>query len=85
MQPTPRICAHSLKDTLFKGRFFSTFQVNISQISDFLCLFDELNTEEDVVITAISFVFWDNVYQCKPELVVLKSIKIPDPLLQFVL
>jgi len=85
MQPAPRICAHSLKDTLLKGRFFSSFQVNICQKSDFLCLCVELITEEDVVITAISFVFWGNVCQCKPKLVVLESIKIPKPLLEFIL
>jgi len=84
MQPAPRICAHNFKDTLLKDRFFATFQVNICQKSDFLCLCDEPNTEEDV-ITVISFVFWGNVYQCKPELVVLKSIEIPKPLLQFIL
>ena len=85
MQPVPRICAHNFKDTPLKGRFFSTFQINVCQKSDFLCLCDELNAEEDLVITAISFLFWGNVYQCKPELVVLKSIKIPKPLLEFIL
>ena len=75
----------NFKDTLLKGRFFSIFQENICQKYVFLCLCSELNTEEDLVITAVSFVLWGKQCHWKLELVALKSIKIHKTLLQFVL